>query len=203
MGRPNPWVTQTNTEADDVEAAQPEDVPTPVRTSGPTAPQHGGVTAPEVRLPQRQVTSSALLWWVGVHGGAGERTLAALLVGSRPAGHAWPQLATGEHPRVVLVARTHARGLLAAQAAATEWASGLSGVDLLGLVTIADAPGRLPRPLKDLLKLVSGGVPRVWNLPWVEAWRLGETPTLDTAPKAARAMVAELSELTREKAISR
>src|SRR5690625_7783755 len=72
----------------------------------------------------------------------------------------------------------HAHGLLATQTAATKWASGAVDVDLLGLVLVADAPGRLSRPLRDLARLVSGGLPRVWNLPWIEAWRLGEPPSL-------------------------
>jgi hypothetical protein len=140
------------------------------------------------------------LWWVGVHGGAGERTLAALLEGSHRAAHAWPEVAisVAHKPRAVLVARTHARGLLAAQAAATEWASGHTGVDLLGLVLVADAPGKLPRPLKDLAKLVSGGVPRVWHVPWVETWRQGAPPHPQSAPKAVRTMITELSDLTSE-----
>lgn len=44
--------------------------------------------------------------------------------------------------------------------------------------------------------LVSGGLPRVWNLPWIDAWRLGEPPSLEFVPKAVRAMVTDLSDLT-------
>ncbi|MCY9785693.1 hypothetical protein KIK06_17545 [Nocardiopsis sp. EMB25] len=192
----NPWLTSANADNDGVEAEPVEVVSGPAHPSGPTAPQ-AGITASGALLPRRPVTVPARLWWVGVHGGAGERTLAALLEGSRAAVHAWPEVAISVtfRPQAVLVARTHARGLLAAQAAATEWASGYSGVDLLGLVLIADAPGRLPRPLRDLAKLVSGGVPRVWNVPWIEAWRLGESPTLDAAPKPVRAMISDLADL--------
>jgi len=93
----------------------------------------------------------------------------------------------------VLAARMHAHGLLATQTAATKWASGAVDVDLLGLVLVADAPGRLSRPLRDLARLVSGGLPRVWNLPWIEAWRLGEPPSLEFIPKAVRAMVTDLN----------
>ncbi|MFE1400358.1 DUF6668 family protein [Nocardiopsis dassonvillei] len=139
----------------------------------------------------------ALMWWLGVHGGAGERTMAALIQDSRTVGHAWPVVATPNvpAPRVVLVARTHARGLLALQAAATEWASGQTGVDLLGAVLIADAPGRLPRPLRDLMSLVSGGVPRTWHVPWMEPWRRGETVTATDVPKPVRTLVTEISDL--------
>lgn len=57
----------------------------------------------------------------------------------------------------MLVARTNARGLRAAQLAATEWASGDVPVHLEGLVLLADAPGRLPKALKQFVRLVAGG----------------------------------------------
>jgi hypothetical protein len=65
-------------------------------------------------------------------------------------------------------------------------------VQLLGLVAVADAPGRLPRPLRDLLRLVSGGVPRMWEMPWVESWRLGDPPTPSTLPPAYAQLAADL-----------
>lgn len=194
----NPWLTSKNTDSDQVGAEQNTPEEPPIRASsppGPTTPQEG-VGSLGDELPKRQVNAFARWWWVGVHGGAGESTLASVSSGTRVADHAWPQVATaGVNPVVVLVARTHARGLLAAQAAAAHWAAGTSGVDLLGLVLIADAPGRLPRPLKDLSALVAGGVPRVWRLPWHEPWRLGEVPSPESSPKAVRAMVAELDRL--------
>jgi hypothetical protein len=99
---------------------------------------------------------------------------------------------------VVIVARTSARGLLAAKAVAKQWASGLvHGVELLGLVLVADAPGRLPKPLRDLSKVVSGGYPRTWQMPWVESWRLGDDPLLDAAPREARRLVDDLRILLR------
>jgi len=100
--------------------------------------------------------------------------------------------------RVVLTARSNLRGLRAAQVAATQWASGLvPHVQVLGLVVIADAPGRLPRPLREYAQLVSGGVPRTWTLPWIETWRLGETPELATSPREVRRLVDELTALLR------
>jgi hypothetical protein len=130
---------------------------------------------------------------MGVHGGAGETTLEQLLAGSRAAAHAWPVArSTKALPSVVLVARTNARGLEAARRAATEWASGAVLVQLCGLALIADAPGRLPKPLKDFAQVVAGGVPRVWHLPWVEGWRQGEPVSVDTAPKAVVAFLDEL-----------
>jgi hypothetical protein len=148
----------------------------------------GGVVlpAPSERLGRRgvDVGERPAVWWVGVHGGAGESTLEQLFVGSRAAGHSWPLAAAGVAPAcVVLVARTHAHGLSSAQSAIREWAAGHVEMLLIGLVLIADAPGRLPRPLARLASLVCGGVPAAWSLPWIEAWRLGEPPA---AQRAAR-----------------
>lgn len=160
-------------------------------------PQVAGVAAPRGGLPQRRIDvapATVAVWWVGTHGGAGESTLEQLLEGSRAMSHAWPN-ATSELPLVVLVARTSARGLRSAQIAATQWASGSVPVKLLGLALIADAPGRLPKPLRDFAQVVTGGVPRVWRLPWVEPWRLGEPVSAQTAPNAVTAFLDELRAL--------
>jgi hypothetical protein len=102
---------------------------------------------------------------------------------------------------VLLVARTHASGLCAAQAAARQWAAGaLPNVRLLGLVAIADAPGKLPKPLKDLLRLISGGVPRLWELPWSEALRLGDPPGQARLPSAYARLAQDLDKVISEDA---
>jgi hypothetical protein len=94
---------------------------------------------------------------------------------------------------VVLTARSNLRGLRAAQVAATQWASGLvPRVQVVGLVVVADAPGRIPPVLRDFAKVVGGGVPRRWSVPWIEAWRLGEAPELSTAPREVRQLVDDL-----------
>lgn len=172
--------------------------PSPARLSAIVQP---AIPAPgaENRLPTRPADGRvAAPWWLGVHGGAGESTLEQLLAGSRAADHAWPAARDdGPRERVVLVARTHAAGLQAAQRAAGEWASGQRPVELLGLVLIDDAPGRLPRPLRDLAELVAGGVPRLWRLAWVEAWRLGEPVELQSAPRSVRGVIADLRDLVK------
>jgi hypothetical protein len=164
---------------------------------GATTPQPG-VPVPDTadRLPRREAAWPATVWWLGVHGGAGESTLASLAAGTRPADHAWPVPATrGTTHRVALVARTNYSGLTAAQRAATEWASGAlgDGVQLVGLVLIADAPGRRPKPLREMEEVIAGGVPRVWSLPWIEAWRLAPPIPGEQLPKEFRALFAELS----------
>lgn len=167
-----------------------------VKVSGPLRP-HAHVPAPDdhLQLPRRKQPQVVDVWWLGVHGGAGENTLTQLLPGSRAAEHAWPISSLPDRP-VVLVARTNANGLCRAQAAATQWAAGATPeIRLLGLVLIADAPGRLPPPLKTLATLVAGGVPRVWHLPWIEPLRLGADPLSLRLPRPMRRLLSDVTSL--------
>jgi hypothetical protein len=193
MTKTNPWLTSPDPTAPPVS-------PAPARrhvSTGATAPQPG-VPAPDTadRLPRMESVCPAPIWWVGVHGGAGESTLAALTPGTKASGHAWPVSATGGlvH-RVVLVARSNFAGLTAARKAATEWASHTLGdsIQLAGLVLIADAPGRRPKLLRDMEQVIAGGVPQVWDLPWVDAWRLGPPIVGEMLPKEFRQLFTDLS----------
>ena len=190
----NPWVQSPDCD----ERSERHDAATVVRAPPllpSLEPQAASVSAPRRTLQRRSVDLAAhvSVWWVGVHGGAGESTLEQLLEGSRANGHAWPDAEQGTTPPpVILVARTHAHGLRQAQLAATEWASGNVAVQLHGLVLVADAPRRLPKPLRDFAHVVGGGVPQVWRVPWVEAWRRGEPVSPQTAPKALTDVLAEL-----------
>lgn len=186
----NPWLSRPTTPPP-TDAAPVVAAPT---LGGPTAPQRG-VTAPDQvdQLPIRDQSGTAALWWVGAHGGAGETTMAGLVPTWQATRHSWPRATADAPAQVVLVARSNAAGLRAAQAAMRQWAAGLvPSVDVLGLVVLADAPGRLPRSLRDLLQVVSGGVPRTWSVPWVESWRVGEPPALTNAPREAQRLVDEL-----------
>jgi hypothetical protein len=181
----NPWTRQQQPDPGSQPPQQgPPQQHADLTPRGPATPQHG-VPAPaeDQRLPKFAIPAADTLWWVGVHGGAGETTMSQLLPGTRAAGHRWPIPPPPVPTPVVLVARTHGSGLRAAQRAAIEWASGVvQGVAVLGLVLIADAPGRLPRVLDDFADIVGGGVPRVWDIPWIEEWRRGEDPTPDNTP---------------------
>jgi len=181
----HPWIARPP--AAEIPASSiPSGARTPER---PAAPQ-SGVPAPDSadRLPRRSIGWPAALWWVGAHGGAGESTLAQLFDGSRPAGHAWP-VSESAPASVIVVARTSHAGLRSAQLALTEWASRTVPVNLLGLVTVADAPGRLPKPLRDFSQIVAGGAPHAWHIPWMEPWRLGQPITFADAPSQVRSTV--------------
>lgn len=189
----DPWLSQPN--APQIPTAVPG-AASVAQPTGPLLPQRG-VPAPDRvdQLPIYDRPQEAPLWWLGTHGGSGESTLAVLVPGSLPAEHGWPRPPQGP-TRVVLVARTNERGLRTAQAAATQWAAGLvPHVEVIGLVLVADAPGRLPKPLRDLALVVSGGVPRVWMVPWIERLRLGESLTPADLPRDARRLVDELTAL--------
>ena len=153
------------------------------------------VAAPEIGLRSFRAARPTWCWFVGAHGGAGESTLAALLPNAGAGEHRWPIHPDGDVPDVVLVARTSLTGLTAARAALTQWAAGgTPPVRLLGLVLMPDAPGRLPKPLRDLAEVVAGGVRdrAVWHLPWVEEWRTGD----QAGPKITARLFADLAHLT-------
>jgi hypothetical protein len=158
-----------------------------------------GVTAPagDHRLPRRHLRQEDLdtrVWWVGAHGGAGESTLEQLLPGSRAADHTWPISPDPERPAsAVLIARTSYASLTAAQRALRDWASGAVAATLLGLVLIADAPGRLPRELRGLVDLVDGVAPGTTRLlPWQADWRFGD-PSLERASRPLRELLHVLT----------
>jgi hypothetical protein len=174
----NPWITSPAT--DNAEEATDTHRPPAAVISSPLR----GMVEPDAadRLARRPMTGSAALWITGTHGGAGESRIADLLHEARVTDHCWPVLQDGSKPRVLLVCRADMRGLTAARSALTQWASGATPeVDLLGLAILADAPGKTPKALRDFAAIVGGGAPRLWTLPWVEAWRHG-----DNTPPTAR-----------------
>lgn len=144
---------------------------------GPEIWIRGPVAAPEAQAaappePAHPHATARRFSWVGLHGGAGVSTLAAVY-GGHDSGRAWPGPAG---PRSVLfVARTHAAGLDAVVPAVEAFRRGEAprGLDLEAVVLVADAPGRLPRPLAQRIRLVESVID-VYRVPWVPEWRLGD-----------------------------
>jgi hypothetical protein len=124
--------------------------------------------------------SSPLWWWVGAHGGAGVSALTSIVTPSGDARRRWPCGDPSQSTAVVIVARTHHRGLSAAQDLLAQHAAGgvPEAVDLLGLVTVADAPGKLPQDLRRYRDLVATVAPAAWHLPWVQSWRVAAVDEL-------------------------
>lgn len=148
-------------------------------------------------------TGSALLpvsarpagaWWAWhpLHGGTGLTTIAQAVRGGieldgLPSAHGWPNLP------VVVVCRSHHAGLTAAQRFAKAIADGEEKANVVGLVVVADAP-RLHRQLSEHLRLVSGAYDRVWRIPWVRPWRLGQPVSIDNVPRNALDLLSDLAD---------
>ncbi|MEU8952264.1 DUF6668 family protein [Streptomyces sp. NPDC048489] len=120
--------------------------------------------------------------WVNTHGGAGATTFAAAL-GGMDVGHGWPDVSRGHPLQMLLLARTHSTGLRAASQTLEILRAGRhpAGVELLALVLVADAPGRLPLELGRRVRILRSAVPTVL-IPWIPEWRVGATAA--KAPKA-------------------
>ncbi|EMY36069.1 hypothetical protein D477_001034 [Arthrobacter crystallopoietes BAB-32] len=191
----NPWVTSAGPDHTPEEAPETYLPPAAVIS----APLRGMVEPDAAdRLAQRTMSGTAPVWITGTHGGAGESRIAGLLDGARATDHCWPVLQEGSQPRVLLVCRADMRGLTAARSALTQWASGAAPeVDLLGLAILADAPGKTPKALRDFATIVGGGAPRLWPLPWVEAWRHGDTSTPSPARDYQR-FITDITALTHD-----
>ena len=123
------------------------------------------------------------IWWLGAHGGAGTTTLRTAAGTGQDCGQDWPAAPAGA---VLLVARTHFAGLRAARQRLREHGPAA----FRGLVLVPDAPGRLPRVLRQQVQVLSGAAPRLWEVPWVEAWRT------DTSVSPDRQITRLLSRIT-------
>lgn len=145
----------------------------PAGRPGPEIWLRGPVAVPEPPPgPYRSAATPRRFSWLATHGGAGASTLAAVY-GGHDCGRDWP--APGDPPSVLLVARTHATGLESALRALEVFRRGEApqGLDLDAVVLVADAPGRLPRPLTQRIRLLESAVD-VHRVPWVTEWRLGD-----------------------------
>lgn len=168
----NPWIAPAT-------PSEPA-APAPAVSETPTVPvvQPGvSVPPPGERLQRRTLSveeAAMWLWVLGAHGGAGTTTIAGLLEAG-DAGRAWPiPPDVGVRPQVLLCARISLTGLLAAQRALREWASGTVPVALHGVLLVPAGP-KQPKELKDLaarVKAAASGA--VWQLAWHPGWVYGQ-----------------------------
>ncbi|MDO5368405.1 MAG: hypothetical protein Q4E95_12290 [Kocuria sp.] len=91
-----------------------------------------------------------------------------------------------------------------ARRAAQDWASGQHpDVVLAGLVIVADTPGKTPRSLAAATRVISGGVPFTWVVPWIEELRLTgavDWESMAREPKKVLTAIGEaVDELTSER----
>lgn len=126
-------------------------VPPPASTGAHTPPV-GELPVATESLASREETAPAF-WCVAAHGGAGATTLSHLWAPAGDAGQRWP--AADEYTTCVVVCRSTMSGLDAAhsvilQAERTDEL----GCTLLGVVVVADAPGKVSKPLKQKLAVL-------------------------------------------------
>ncbi|MEF9915583.1 hypothetical protein RJT17_36560 [Streptomyces sp. P5-A9] len=150
------------------------------------------MSEPKRVKPARGKSRNAI-GWVKAHGGAGATSLAEV-IGGVDVGSRWPEPSRGEPRRIVLVGRTSARGLRSVSQALAALDEGRApkGLDLLAVVLVADAPGRLPLSLLSRIRVIRSVV-HVHRVPWIPAWRL------DRTPKALPRQLATLTELVGNK----
>lgn len=163
----------------------------PVGDSQPPTPTP--VTVPRAPVSASGTEAGATVTLISVHGGAGARTLAAVLPGTRYAGRDWPTQSPG---LVVLVCRSNHRGYTAAQEFARAHRDNAelhARLTLVGVVVIADCPGRTPAPLRRLERLVSGALPILGRVPWMPEWRLGPPNRAAPAPEWLATLSAALA----------
>lgn len=132
-----------------------------------------------------------VVWAVGAHGGAGASTLAQVLAPVGDAGARWP--AHDEFGLCVVVCRSTRTGLDAAQSAVLQAQSGHAGsCEVLGVVIVADAPGKTPKSLRHRESVLEE-LTTVWRVPYLPGIRENDIedlavwqPTSDTDEVAGR-----------------
>ncbi|MCX5132421.1 MULTISPECIES: hypothetical protein [unclassified Streptomyces] len=161
-------------------AARPKAAAAPARAAGgrrpaPAADAEPGWGRPKKPRPVRGKSRDDV-GWVKAHGGSGATSMVEAF-GGVDVGARWPDPARGEPRRVVLVGRTSARGLQSVSQAlgALKDGNAPQGLELLGVVLVADAPGRLPLSLLRRIRVLRS-VARVHRVPWIPAWRTGGRP---------------------------
>lgn len=145
----------------------------------------GVVAPPESRRapiwdrPVPGVGRAPLVWLLGVHGGAGASSLAQVLAPVADSSRRWPGVFDRESPYVVLVARETIAGLTRAHDLLRQHHAGFAGgVEVLGLITVAARPGRLPAEIRRYRDVVGSLAGQVWQVPWYEEWILVEPEKL-------------------------
>ena len=140
-------------------------------------------------------------FFVGAHGGAGTTLLSRITweeqcfqtsmcqIEDPPsfgfdAGRAFPNPAEEPTDSVVVVCRTTMAGLARARDVAGQYLAGAVpvGLRILGLITIADQPGRLPRELAAARSVLAGAYAHTWLVPFVPAYRMFSGLPTDLLP---------------------
>ncbi|MDV6296506.1 DUF6668 family protein [Rhodococcus aetherivorans] len=126
-------------------------------------------TSVEARVEPYPVTAPGpVVWLLGAHGGAGVSTLAQYWSFAGDAKRQWPcgNAREIESPYVVVVCRETIPGLSSAHDLILEHRNRGLACELLGLVTVANAPGQPPKEVRQLRSIVTGAVAAHWAIGW-------------------------------------
>lgn len=201
----NPFVTPATPPEPAEEAVEPDDLwDDQLRQEGPRRPASAPAVdvAGEEPWPVVEIMARPRLCVMGLHGGAGATTVATLLgEGAVDVGTSWPVAGGWERPLpklpVLVVARTHVAGIVAAERIARLWAADtLSRSRLVGLVMIDDAPKLLPSQ-RDAARRLARMTPHGWHIGWNDRWRI-ETPAESTASLRTRQVIRNLRAVARQ-----
>ncbi|ALU41374.1 hypothetical protein AS188_15910 (plasmid) [Kocuria flava] len=69
---------------------------------------------------------------------------------------------------------------------------------LAGLVIVADTPGRTPKSLAAATRVIAGGVPSTWVVPWIEELRLTGAVDWESMASEPRKVLTALGEAVDE-----
>lgn len=115
-------------------------------------------------------------WLVGAHGGAGTTTLSHIWKPAGDAGKAFPS--RDDFTGCVIVCRTTLAGLEAAHNAVLQIRGEHAGnCHLVGCLSIADAPGKLPKAIAQKLRVLEE-ITTVWKLPFINELRVTDLSTV-------------------------
>lgn len=118
------------------------------------------------------------VWLLGAHGGAGVSTLEKMWAPAGDSRRGWP--ASDENPFVVIVSRMQVSGLDAAhQLTLQHRAQKVGACGLLGLVTVAAAPGKPAVSVVRRREIVAAAAGASWHIDWTPD--LLSTPLADLA----------------------
>lgn len=158
------------------------------------------ITYPTVNVGAQAAT---LVWLVGCCGGAGTSTIRTTVM---PEGFTAVESASGQWPLgtvqapsvVVLVTRTHGRGLAAVRRALGAWhQQEWAATRLAGVVLVADGP-KPTRAARAEINAVAGQAPATWSVPWIESWRDLDVDEDHECPRRVRHMTARLARRVEE-----
>lgn len=115
-------------------------------------------------------------WLVSAHGGAGTTTLAHIWKPAGDAGKTFPS--RDQFTGCVIVCRTTLAGLEAAHNAVLQIRGEQAGqCHLIGCLSVADAPGKLPKAIAQKLRVLEE-ITTVWKLPFINELRVTDLSTV-------------------------